>query len=158
MIHRLNTLTRRLAVAAAFIALGLAASAPAAQAQCSPEDCLVAETTGFSNSPEPQFTAEKRQWDDYRYFHIRSGTLRAEFKYRVEYHGWRDKCVYEWAVKNESSVTVRVSYREPDEDFRSTHTLDPDESNWAGIYSHDGQCQGSLRSKLKSLQIERYTF
>ena len=51
MIHRLNTLTRRLAVAAAFIALGLAASAPAAQAQCSPKDCRTAETVAVDLTP-----------------------------------------------------------------------------------------------------------
>jgi hypothetical protein len=49
--HRLNILTRRLAVVAAFVTFGLATGVMTAQAQCIPGNCLTAETAVIDLTP-----------------------------------------------------------------------------------------------------------
>jgi hypothetical protein len=52
MLTRLNTFTRRLAVVAAFVTLGLAAGVTSAQAQCIPSDnCMSLETAVVDLAP-----------------------------------------------------------------------------------------------------------
>jgi hypothetical protein len=54
----LKTYARRLALAVAFVALGFAATAPMAKAQCKPGDCLTTATPATTALTAPVINAQ----------------------------------------------------------------------------------------------------